>query len=198
MLKNCSLPFAPQVCFNEAETTYSFPDPKSSVYAIMCSFPSLSTKNQNSHQFLVAAKSLLSTRPKHGLIICQKGLDKCSNTTCIEGTYQRTLESWNVKPFVLQELFVPEEGYRFHDSNGQHACAMTYQKLVAWSLVQYKKMAIIDMDIVLLDIIDHIFSLPTSAIGSDCSPHDNTDDAERTWVSFQSYHCITYHWCNYR
>ena len=176
-LRNCSLPFAPQVCFNEAQKVNSFPDPAGYVYAIMCSFPALSVQSKDSRQCLIAARSLLSTQPKHGLVLF------VSSTTTVENQFQQMLNGWNIKILVLEEMFVPPEAYQYHDGMGQHSWALTYQKLVAWTLVQYKKLAIIDMDIVVLDNIDHVFSLPHSAVGSDCTPHDNSEDPQRSWVS---------------
>ena len=173
-LKNCSTPFAPQICFNENQNLSRFPDAQQFVYAIMCNLPKLSPELPESRQCLVAARALLSTQPRHGMILL------VSNSTIIEHEFRQVLGKWNVEPFIFTQIDLPAEGLQFHLDQGQPAWRYSYQKMIAWSLTDYKKVAIIDMDIVLIENIDYIFAYPHTAISTDCGPHD--DHQRQYWV----------------
>ena len=164
-LNYCGLPETPQLCWNEATASQSFPDAEELVYAMMCQHDKLSLEEPDQRMCLVAAKSLLASRPRHGLLLL------VSESTVIEKHYQALLAQLNVQVTRFTSLWVPPEAHEHHRTAGTMNWVVAYQKLKIWSMTQFKKLVVLDSDVVVLDNLDFLFSLPGSAIGSDCTPH---------------------------
>ncbi|KAK9785350.1 hypothetical protein WJX73_006219 [Symbiochloris irregularis] len=174
-ISNCTVPFAPQVCLNEAAkaSIQRFPDVDKLAYAVLCQFPYLSLSVPQHRQCLVVARSLLVAGSKRGLLLL------VPHDTEIEATYEAVLQDWNIQVFRFQPLLLPTEGHDRHVKDGRPNWVYTYNKLVAWSLDAYSKVVVIDYDSVVLENIDFLFGLTSAAagyVGADCTPHYGKDD----------------------
>ena len=174
---SCALPFAPQICDNQAQAAQPFKLSGPAAYAILCQWPRLSLDDRETRQCLVAARSLMATHPRHGLLML------VPNTTEVEPSYSSLLLSWGVKIHTFQPMFTPPEAAAAHKLSGRNNFMPSYQKLVAWSLIFYQRIVVIDADIVVVENLDFLFALPTSAIGADCTPHGGQDHGPHPhWV----------------
>lgn len=89
-LTACTLPAVPQVCWNEAYPTPVFPPVGDRAYGILCQYEQLTLSDPAKRSCLVAAKSLLVTRPAYGLIFL------VANFTRIDRDYQQILDSLGI------------------------------------------------------------------------------------------------------
>ena len=167
-LSVCPLPFAPSVCLNKAiQELKPFPSPERMAYMVTCHYQNLSLQDDQARQCLVVAASVQATHPRYGLLLL------LPHGARIETGYYNVMLRANIQAVrQAHHLKVPQAGIDWHRERWQGAWLTAYQKLYAWSLsAAFSKLLLIDSDSVVLENIDHVFSLPGSAIGADCTPH---------------------------